>query len=343
MNLFVISILLSSVSHLSSNECQENGDERLLHILKIQEGDFKSSVRHVGFHPSGEFIATADWNLKVKFWSMKDYRLLLNINEETDSVAFDSSGKHFAAGHAGIIVIRDAKSGAQIKLLRVDSATSRAIRSKYFSRKEMLAATDTVEGVRVFDVKKGKSIKHFKSKGLEQVFDIHPKNDDLALLRGVFDAEESQLVHQIEIYDGKKLERKSKKYFKEKFPGWPLQIRYSSTGNLIGICGWDRKRKTGACYVYDTRKGKLIQKVADPDGLIRSMQFSRNESQLYTGHKTGKIVTWDLGTGKPLLRLEGHTAQVNSLDLHPTKPILASSSEDSTVRLWDIEASKERK
>ena len=46
---------------------------------------------------------------------------------------------------------------------------------------------------------------------------------------------------------------------------------------------------------------------------------------------------WDLRAGKQLTELVGHTAPVTDVEFHPHEFLLATSSEDRSVCLWDLE------
>jgi len=77
-------------------------------------------------------------------------------------------------------------------------------------------------------------------------------------------------------------------------------------------------------------QGQIIQSVAiSPDGTL-----------LATGpdsRRGGTIHVWDVASGGERATLEGHTAGVGALAFSPDGKILASGSEDRTVRLWDMQ------
>ncbi|MBE7385410.1 MAG: hypothetical protein F6J95_028925 [Leptolyngbya sp. SIO1E4] len=62
--------------------------------------------------------------------------------------------------------------------------------------------------------------------------------------------------------------------------------------------------------------------------------YSPDGQHLATG-LTNEIVVWNLSQNQQQFTCEGHSAWVMCVDYHPSQPILASGSNDQTIRLWD--------
>ncbi len=58
------------------------------------------------------------------------------------------------------------------------------------------------------------------------------------------------------------------------------------------------------------------------------------------GHSDKRIYVWDLHTGETRFILEGHAAEVNSVDFSPNGRWLASGGDDGTVRIWNTSNGK---
>jgi WD40 repeat protein len=52
------------------------------------------------------------------------------------------------------------------------------------------------------------------------------------------------------------------------------------------------------------------------------------------------INLWDIGSGKLIKSMSGHTSSIHSLSFSAESSILVSGSADCTVRIWDVDGSK---
>lgn len=67
-----------------------------------------------------------------------------------------------------------------------------------------------------------------------------------------------------------------------------------------------------------------------------SPQFSTGQKYIYTGCAAGRVVIYDLLTGKIVSALSDHTSCVRDVSWHPYMQELVSSSWDSKVRRWRV-------
>ena len=64
-----------------------------------------------------------------------------------------------------------------------------------------------------------------------------------------------------------------------------------------------------------------------------------NQHEAVTGTRSGQLTVWSLRSGRPVRRLAGgHDAVVTSLTLSKDRRVLASTSADCTVKLWNVDA-----
>ncbi|KAG9283226.1 DDB1- and CUL4-associated factor 11 [Astyanax mexicanus] len=66
-----------------------------------------------------------------------------------------------------------------------------------------------------------------------------------------------------------------------------------------------------------------------------SPEFSTGQRFIYTGCSTGRIIIYDVLTGRVVSKLSGHDACVRDVSWHPFQDNIISSSWDGAVRLWE--------
>lgn len=102
----------------------------------------------------------------------------------------------------------------------------------------------------------------------------------------------------------------------------------------------------GHVLVYPTRRGMdhdLVRRDVDAGRELARLRMPATPSKLATwrgglivGFDTGEIGLWDRA-GRSIGTLDGHTRYIAALGIAPARPLLASSSWDGTLRLWDLE------
>lgn len=71
-------------------------------------------------------------------------------------------------------------------------------------------------------------------------------------------------------------------------------------------------------------------------GNVLAVTLSLHAPLLAMGTATGEVWTYHFLSGTPLVNYRGHTDGVWSLAFHPGEQIMASGSDDQTVRIWDV-------
>lgn len=92
--------------------------------------------------------------------------------------------------------------------------------------------------------------------------------------------------------------------------------------------------------VLDLVENRSLHSLEGPRDLVRSLSFSRDGRLLAAGGgapaQQGEIRIWSLDGAVLRMDLKGHSDCVYALDFSPDGGILASSSYDRMIRLWDV-------
>ncbi|EKM58865.1 uncharacterized protein PHACADRAFT_136001 [Phanerochaete carnosa HHB-10118-sp] len=89
--------------------------------------------------------------------------------------------------------------------------------------------------------------------------------------------------------------------------------------------------------VWRTSDGLTLQHLRDPeytDG-VTAVAFSPDGRRLVTGSADETAVIWDIRSGKPIMRLRGHTYSLTDVAFSPDGVRIVTGSADYVVKFWD--------
>lgn len=121
------------------------------------------------------------------------------------------------------------------------------------------------------------------------------------------------------------------------------------TGGFDFYCPRDSNRYfaigQAEAYICDATDGTCIARLDEDQMYNSAVRTYRNERTPIVDLQGTKIVTfgkhcakiWRIVDGSPIAILSGHTAEVRSLAFNSQGTMLASGSEDTTIKLWDAE------
>lgn len=111
--------------------------------------------------------------------------------------------------------------------------------------------------------------------------------------------------------------------------GWAMAF---SPDNLWLACASARETGIVLRSLADGRVGATLP----VDGLIRSLEWSRDGRWLAGAEVDGVVIVWDMRTRRRHARFEGHLTAAHDIGFDRTGELLVSASLDHATRVWDL-------
>jgi WD40 repeat protein len=229
--------------------------------------------------------------------------------------AIDHGGRWLAAGRgSGDVVIRDAKTGAELKTL----ATRTSITRIRFSPTGMFLALGDLQGnVRVWNTLSWAASEPLtKLEGPIYTLSWAPTGDRLAVSG----------TDRIEVWDV------ANRVLEKTIPTdqVTLALDFSPNGYTIAVAGRNR-----TLSLLDVRTGEVAKAFIGNPSLTNAVAFHPSASRLATAGVDGMIRLWDTDSGKELLTLDGGNSDLVGLVWSADGQRLYSSG--TTLRGWIAE------
>uniref|UniRef100_A0A1B6D8A7 Uncharacterized protein n=1 Tax=Clastoptera arizonana TaxID=38151 RepID=A0A1B6D8A7_9HEMI len=97
------------------------------------------------------------------------------------------------------------------------------------------------------------------------------------------------------------------------------------------------------CALWDVESGQLLQSFHGHTSDVMALDLAPSEAgnTFVSGSCDKMVLIWDMRTGQCVQSFEGHLSDINSVKFHPSGDAVATGSDDSTCRLFDLRADKE--
>ena len=324
-------------------------------IFNIQEFNrfqkHKFMVLGLSFHPNGKIIATSGSDKTIKIWNMEGELIkeILDHNDWVYNVRFSPNGKLMSSVSSDGSIriwsfINDQVSDKCIFNHCVFTVNPKLLYDVKFSSDNKKLASSGKDGIiRVWDLESGTHIKlkpplHNSQYRIFSV-DFHPNKPNVLASSGFKDGE----VNIWDISSEKPAIILGKK--EDRHKDYLTVVKFSPNGEILASSSMDGKIK-----IWDIATKELVGtiNVDGQESSINDLEFSSNGNTIVSVSKSQLIKIWDIKMAIdlwnkksvleiPLQTIKGHTRNINKAKFNPKNDnILASVSDDSTIRLWKI-------
>jgi len=278
----------------------------------------------VAVSPDGRLIAAAGDDHFVRLWSAADGNLTAAWREHADwvrAIAFHPTGKRLlTAGDDHELRLWDLSNGSVLKVVRNPGGILH--RAMFLPDGKRLVASGFDNRVRFYDAESGEPVRELTAASDDvRALAVAPNGTTLAA------AGRNGVLRIWDLADFKQV---------AEAPAHRMRVRvlaYSPDGARIVTAGDDRK------FFSWSADGVRESTHAHPPGRLMAAAFL-DADRVAVGGSDNVIRIIDLAARRELQQLVGHTGSIAALDYYADTGLLASSSFDTTVRLWSPDAAK---
>lgn len=309
--------------------------------LVVQTGH-SWSVKSVAFSPDGRTLASGSHDHTIKIWDVQsgsEIRTLLGHSDDVFSVSFSPDRKTLASGSADqTIKLWNVESGDVIQTLSGHVGSVRSV--SFNSNGKMLASGSGDKTIKLWDVESGAVLRTLAGH-TEGVNSISFSPDGRTLASGSWD----KTIKLWDTESGKELRTLPDHAYSV------TAVAFSPDGKTLASGSGYNEIK-----IWDVESGKQLRAL-DPGAsfpgtikdwrtypsAVTSLSFGSHGKTLAAGFNDARIRIWNVGDGRALRMLYGHSLAVNSVCFGPDGETLASGGSSPDIKIWEARSGKELK
>lgn len=286
-------------------------------------------------------LASASEDCTINLWDVVTDLLIYTLDSvggSANAVAFSPNGENLVAASLCCISFYEVASGWRVKVMGRSHHTRgtrrpffphfETIRALEFSRDgKILASTADDHMLVLWDTTSWKAMRILQGHTDSiRALSFSPTSHILA--SGSDD--DTIRVWDTTIGAGERVRRRPRPEGVLLFPHKaPDIVQFSKNGNMLATA-----KNWGAIDLWHTATGGKSTVFM---GSLTTLVFSPDTKMLASASfNNGKVFLWDMARGKIARTLQASDESVDTLSFSPSCEMLATSSKDGTVRLWDI-------
>ncbi|KAL1367755.1 hypothetical protein HN51_021873 [Arachis hypogaea] len=297
----------------------------------------RNEVWFVQFSNNGEHLASSSNDCTAIIWKvLEDGKLTLKhtLCGHHHAVSFvvwsPDDTKLLTCGNTEVLKLWDVETGTCMQTFGNQGFVVSSCAWFPNSKQLVCGSSDPEKGICMWDCE-GNEIKAWRGMRMPKVVDIAVTPDGEYLI-SIFLDKEIRILHL-----GTNVER----VISEEHPITSLSVSSDSKFFIVNLNSqeihmWDVAGQWDKPLTYTGHKQRKY--------VIRSCFGGLNGKFIASGSENSQVYIWNTQNSKPIEVLSGHSLTVNCVSWNPKRPqMLASASDDHTVRIWGPQLMGEKK
>ncbi|PAV17353.1 nucleotide-binding-oligomerization-domain like receptor [Pyrrhoderma noxium] len=309
--------------------------ELVWELCEIHDSDMNSVV----FSPDGKSIASGSDGNTIRFWNAnngnREGEPLRGHDKDVYSISFSSNGRYLVSGSQDTTIIMWNVQGRNVELGPLREHEDEVCSVGFSPNGKNIVSGSTDGEICIWNIFAGQLL--CKIICGEELYSVTYSPDGLHILAGG-----NSFLKMWNLEDIGALQKSFRVEFKA------YSISFSPDGSRF-VTGSGEDSGKGKLEVWYTKGGRGMtsfgeeqeeaeETVVEEDRVMTSIAVSPSGRLIASGSTNGRVHLWDAVNSRLVFGpWHGHRSQVRSIEFSSDEQLIASGSDDKTVKVWSID------